>query len=101
MVILDYSCACQQWKNKANGTKEILKPAVSGEKKGPKELRVSAKPCAEKFITVDECITTDRNSAGLLCNTRKGALETRFYQVRAPISERKELEGFPTPKRQI
>ena len=79
MVILDCSCACPQWKNKTNGTKEILKPAVSGEKEGTKELRVSAKPCAKKFITVDECITTDRNSAGLLWNTRKGALETRFY----------------------
>lgn len=54
MVILDYSCACQQWKNKTIGTKEILKAAVSGEKKGTKELRVSAKPCAAKFITVDE-----------------------------------------------
>lgn len=71
-----------------------------GEKKGTKELKVSAKPCAEKSITVHECITIDRNSAVLHWNTRKGALETRFYQVRAPITERREHEGFPTPKKQ-
>lgn len=39
MVILNYSYACLQWKNKTNGTKEILKPGVLGRKGVLRNLR--------------------------------------------------------------
>lgn len=39
MVILNYSYACLQWKNKINGTKENLKPEVLGRKRVLRNLR--------------------------------------------------------------